>query len=102
MKTLALVFALLVSAYPLAGQVSDLEEDRVQLTLLTGLWRFHIGDDARWAAASIDDSDWPLLRADTGWNNQGYPGYAGFGWYRMRVSLPARPARLALFVPAVC
>jgi len=101
MKTLALVFALLVSAYPLAGQVSDLEEDRVQLTLLTGLWRFHIGDDARWAAASIDDSDWPLLRADTGWNNQGYPGYAGFGWYRMRVSLPARPARLALFVPAV-
>jgi hypothetical protein len=87
MKTLALVFALLLNAcHPLAGQVSDLEKDRLQVTLLTWLWRFHPGDDDRWAAARFDDLDWPPLRADTGWSNQGYPGYAGFGWYRMASS----------------
>jgi hypothetical protein len=102
MKALALVFAFLLSACcPLAGQVSDLENDRVQVTLLTGLWRFHTGDDARWAAACLDDSSWSLLRADKGWNDQGYPDYAGFGWYRMQVNLPPRQMRLALFVPTV-
>jgi hypothetical protein len=102
MKALALVFALFLSACrPLAGQVSDLEKDRVQVTLLAGLWRFNAGDDARWAAAGFDDSDWPLLRADMGWNQQGYPAYAGFGWYRIPVNLPPRPMRLALFIPAV-
>jgi hypothetical protein len=102
MRTLALVLAFLLSAcHPLASQALDLEENRVQVTLLAGLWRFHTGDSARWAEASFDDSDWPLLRTDTGWNNQGYPGYAGFGWYRMPVNVPPRPMRLALFVPAV-
>jgi hypothetical protein len=102
MKALALVVVFLLTAGSnLAAQVSDLEKERVQVTLLTRLWRFHTGDDARWAAANFDDSNWPLLRADTGWNDQGYPGYAGFGWYRMEVTLSPRPMPLAIFVPAV-
>jgi hypothetical protein len=102
MKALALVVGfLLIASFPLGAQVSDLEKDRVQVTLLTGLWRFHIGDDGGWAAGSFDDSNWPLLRADTGWNDQGYPSYAGFAWYRMRVKLPPQPMSLAIFVPAV-
>src|SRR5689334_14368862 len=28
---------------------------------LNGTWRWHAGDDARWAAPSFDDSNWPHL-----------------------------------------
>ncbi len=29
---------------------------------LDGTWRWHVGDDMRWASPSFDDSDWPALR----------------------------------------
>src|SRR5689334_826884 len=28
---------------------------------LDGEWRWHAGDDLRWASPSFDDSDWPVL-----------------------------------------
>ena len=59
-------------------------------------WRFHIGDDPQWASPAFDDSHWPLLRMDRSWNVQGYRGYSGFAWYRLRLQLPASKERLAL------
>jgi Stage II sporulation protein E (SpoIIE) len=102
MKSLALVFAVvLMSVAPCVGQVADFEKDRLPITQLSASWRFHPGDDAQWAGASFNDSAWSLLRPDNGWNNQGYNGYTGFGWYRLRVTLPPRPKALALFLPVV-
>ena len=28
---------------------------------LTGPWKFHIGDDARWADPNFDDGDWEVV-----------------------------------------
>ena len=63
---------------------------------ITASWRFHTGDDAQWAAPGLDDSHWSLLRPDKPWALQGYGGYYGFSWYRMKVKLPATQSRLAL------
>jgi hypothetical protein len=68
---------------------------------LNGPWRFHIGDQAAWAEPRFDDSAWGLLRADSGYSEQGYRGYSGFSWYRLRVDVPAWPGPLALYMPAV-
>jgi hypothetical protein len=70
-------------------------------------WRFHIGDDPRWAHADFDDSAWetvdltPIPGAHdndvglsgyvAGWNARGHRGYSGYAWYRMRISLTAPP-----------
>src|SRR5690242_11511895 len=34
---------------------------RAAATLLDGPWRFHTGDDSRWAAADADDSGWETV-----------------------------------------
>src|SRR5579884_2951830 len=63
------------------SQDFDLQRDGMPLAELKGQFRFHAGDDARWADPAFDDSSWPLLRSDRGWSSQGYPGMSGFGWY---------------------
>ena len=75
---------------------------------LVGPWKFHTGDNAQWADAAYDDSSWgtvsllpklvdiPAYRGASyraklyfvpGWTAQGYPGYSGYAWYRLRVTV---------------
>src|ERR1700683_830417 len=72
-------------------------------TALNGPWRFHTGDDMAWAQADFDDSGWDSVdlnpkgpSAGAGWTRRGYPGYAGFAWYRIRVNVQGATHLLAL------
>ena len=86
---------------------------------LTGPWKFHTGDDMRWADPNFDDSSWGTMDLTPpagstslmygtggfvpGWIKRGYPGYSGFAWYRLRVNIQnAQDAKaaLALKMPA--
>ncbi|MGC2160499.1 MAG: PP2C family protein-serine/threonine phosphatase [Silvibacterium sp.] len=94
-----LCFVLGVLLLPAAfAQNFDLDHDRQPVASVDGLWRFHPGDDARWADPAFDDSSWKLLRSDRPWYEQGYPGMSGYAWYRFTVSLPAssQPSSLLL------
>lgn len=78
---------------------------RAAAPLLGDAWRFHIGDDPRWAAADMDDSDWETMDLSApassidgdvglpnyvgGWMAHGHPGYQGYAWYRRTVTVPA-------------
>jgi sigma-B regulation protein RsbU (phosphoserine phosphatase) len=91
----------LSSFRPARAQVFDLDKDRVQMVEMTGLWRFHTGDDPSWADPNFDDSGWSLLRADQSWSEQGYKGYGGMAWYRFKVLVPKKQRQLALFIPSL-
>jgi Stage II sporulation protein E (SpoIIE) len=83
---------------------------------LIGPWKFHVGDDPRWADPNFDDSQWeavdltptpqttvpgiPFEGFVTGWQARGHPGYAGFAWYRMRVRISGASGPLTLLAPA--
>ncbi|HEX4020671.1 MAG TPA: SpoIIE family protein phosphatase [Acidobacteriaceae bacterium] len=72
-------------------------------TELSGLWKFHTGDDMAWADPSLDDSTWGTMDVTPlpgsydpffgtsgyvpGWTARGYRGYAGYAWYRLRVNI---------------
>jgi len=72
---------------------------------LNGPWRFHIGDNPRWADPAFDDSAWedvdltppPAARDNDvglpgyvpGWQARGHAGYFGYAWYRMRITVAA-------------
>jgi hypothetical protein len=78
---------------------------RAASTLLDGPWRFHTGDDLRWAAPDTDDSGWKTIDLTAllgshdgdvglpdyvgGWMAHGHPGYHGYAWYRREVTVPA-------------
>jgi sigma-B regulation protein RsbU (phosphoserine phosphatase) len=79
---------LLCAASGLHAQNFDLETGREPVASLDGLWRFHTGDNPAWADPNFDDSQWPLLRSDEDWGQQGYKNYGGFAWYRFTVAVP--------------
>jgi len=88
---------------------------RAAALLLDGPWRFHIGDDRRWAAPVTDDSGWDTIDLTAapgshdgdvglpdyvhGWMAQGHPGYTGYAWYRRAVDVPAGPAAWDILGP---
>lgn len=49
---------------------------------LEGRWKFEIGDDSARAEYRFDDSGWETINAPSPWEDQGFPGYDGFAWYR--------------------
>jgi hypothetical protein len=84
---------------------------------LNGPWRFHVGDDPRWAAPDFDDSTWeqyvlaPGIQSLTpervvgmgdlpGWQGHGHPGHAGYGWYRIQLMIGSDAMPVALLMPA--
>jgi hypothetical protein len=97
-----LTFALLfVSSTKLAcAQVFDLERDRVQMTELNGLMRFHTGDDPRWADPKFDDSKWKLLKPDQPWSASGEKDIGGMAWYRFIVHVPESLHQPVLYLPS--
>ena len=84
-----------------SAQTFDLYKSRVPLSELNGYWHFHTGDDPAWASPEFDDSNWPLLRSDRSWYEQGFKGYGGVAWYRFS-AIPAPKANsLAIYIPAI-
>jgi hypothetical protein len=64
-------------------------------------WRYHLGDDAAWAAPDFDDSSWVSVP----WGmkrDPGNPSTFGFAWYRIRIKPgPGAPQELAVLFPAI-
>ena len=109
-----------------AGDGQGLDQVRLgQATAaLYGPWNFRVGDSPvdpvthklLWAQPGFDDSKWETVDLTPkpgernqriglpgwvpGWTAKGHPGYWGFGWYRIRVQVEARPGeQLALAGP---
>jgi phosphoserine phosphatase RsbU/P len=82
----------------LRAQPFDLDRDRQPVVSLDGLWRFHPGDNPAWATPGFDDSQWPLIRSDESWTQQGYAGLSGYAWYRFRLQVPDGSKPLSLLL----
>jgi signal transduction histidine kinase len=54
---------------------------------LSGAWKVHEGDDARWAAPAYDDSGWKELQLPGSFSGQGFQGREA--WVRKRFEVPA-------------
>jgi len=93
------VFIIALCAVAAQAQRFDLDRDRQPITSLDGMWRFQPGDDPRWADPAFDDSQWPLLRYDRDWAQQGYKGLTGVAWYRFEVEVPTGNQPLSLYIP---
>lgn len=103
--TLALIGVIGVTAILAIGGGPDPAALRGVAPLLGGEWRFHLGDDPRWAGTDVDDSHWETVNLDApasshdgdvglpnyvgGWMVHGHPGYQGYAWYRRSVTVPA-------------
>lgn len=62
---------------------------------LDHVWKFatdpdDVGVEQKWYAPDTDDGEWAEVRDDLekGWDRQGFPNYAGYGWYRRQIPVP--------------
>jgi hypothetical protein len=90
---------------------------RAAATTLDGAWRFHAGDDPRWANADTDDGAWETIDMTAspgshdgdvglpdyvgGWTAHGHPGLDGYAWYRRAVTVPAGQASWDILGPTL-
>ncbi len=74
--TLTLVLFLLASF-----QVIQAQGMRTLLNL-RGQWKIELGDEMKWADPKFDDTKWDKIRVPSPWEDDGYPGYDGYAWYR--------------------
>ncbi|HEV2111578.1 MAG TPA: glycoside hydrolase [Gammaproteobacteria bacterium] len=114
------LLSLTLLALPMMGSAADSPSIPVVLgrstVALNGPWKFHTGDDARWADPAFDDSAWESVDLSappdandgdvgitpytSGWNSKGHAGYQGYAWYRIHVTVtPPAGETLALLGP---
>ena len=73
--------AILILAAMTVPMVASAQQTSMLLDL-SGKWKFRIGDDMNRAAKTFDDSKWDPIYVPSPWEDQGFPGYDGYGWYR--------------------
>ncbi len=49
-------------------------------------WKFHAGDDFRWASAAFNDNSWDTLRSDLK-SGHAPDQFKGMGWFRIRLKI---------------
>src|SRR5579863_839941 len=52
-------------------------------------WKLKIGDSTAWSSTQYNDQGWKDANVSVPWEDQGYDGYDGFGWYRLHVVIPS-------------
>lgn len=70
------------------GIYYDEEVDLLSLNL-SGLWKFHTGNNKDWKTADFNDDDWKSINVPDTWENQGYSDYDGYAWYRLKFKVPS-------------
>lgn len=70
-------------------------EDWTTLVDLAGTWEVRLGDEP----ATVEAGAWERIAVPAAWEDQGYPGYDGFAWYRTAFTLDAKTADAARVAP---
>ncbi|MBE0678988.1 MAG: hypothetical protein IH592_09515, partial [Bacteroidales bacterium] len=58
-------------------------------------WKFITGDKPEYIDSAMNDYWWEDISPLELWETQGFPGYDGFAWYRVKVVVPASMKRNA-------
>ena len=84
MRVLFWVLASLALAGP-AHAVEFEVESLDQVVEMHGIWRFHVGDDPRWADPDFEHGLWDNIMVPRDWRRQGHTDLSGLAWYRAKV-----------------
>lgn len=59
--------------------------------------RFMTGDKVGWESPVLNDQAWRVLKTGEVWQNQGFPDYHGYAWYRIHVNIPSSLKKQAVW-----
>ncbi len=59
--------------------------------------QFITGNDSSWSATSFDDKEWKTIETGKVWQEQGFPDYHGYAWYRVHIVIPSSLKQTAVW-----
>ena len=65
---------------------------------LRGNWKFSLGDNRSWAGYDYNDTEWDSIFVPATWEDEGFPGYDGYAWYRKHFRLSPSDLTKNLYV----
>jgi sialate O-acetylesterase len=65
---------------------------------LRGKWKFSIGDNMNWKEAEFNDNSWEEIFVPSPWEDEGYPGYDGYAWYRKKINISQNDHENSLYL----
>jgi sialate O-acetylesterase len=71
----------------LITQASAADDELSRIIDLNRDWKFEIGDNPEWINPLFDDDQWEMILVPSIWEEEGFPGYDGYGWYRIHFSI---------------
>jgi sialate O-acetylesterase len=89
---------LLAAAFAAAPSPAPAQDEWKPVLDLRGQWKFELGDDPRRAAADFDDRSWGDIFVPAAWEDEGFPGYDGYAWYRKRFTFPKQKQGTYLYL----
>jgi len=104
MVLLNIIVIILLNIIPINGLSSTGEYDeRVErrsnrVMDLRGTWKFSIGDNEMWKSSDYNDGNWENMFVPSSWEDEGYPGYEGFAWYRKKIILNSEHRQKHLYL----
>ena len=84
MKLFIVLLSIAASSFVFPAQL----ETR-QVVELRGTWKFEVGDNENYASAKFNDSKWENIFVPSSWEDEGFPGYNGYAWYRKNFTIPS-------------
>ena len=63
------------------------QNELVRIKNLEGQWKYSIGERDEWTSSKYDDSKWTSIYVPSSWEDQGFYGYNGFGFYRKEFTI---------------
>src|SRR5664279_27804 len=95
-RTGTLLISALIFLFSQSIKANPAEDNLVLLKNLTGRWQFSIGINDEWISPKFDDSKWESIHVPSPWEDQGFNGYNGYGFYRKNIEIPVSYTHLTL------
>jgi hypothetical protein len=95
-----LICCLLVTIGWFTGAATLQAQDWQRVVDLRGTWKFSLGDDADWAREDFNDREWDNIFVPSGWEDEGFPGYDGYAWYRRNFKMQIPNSERNLYLNA--
>ncbi|MBA7541232.1 hypothetical protein ES705_33539 [subsurface metagenome] len=82
-KRISILMIIFLSGLTLFAAQNDL----VRIKNLEGQWKYSIGERDEWISSKYDDNGWETIHVPSSWEDQGFHGYNGYGFYRKRFTI---------------
>lgn len=92
------LISLLLILLSVTNSIASDNNNLIRIKNLSGDWKFSIGERDEWISTNYKDDNWESITVPSPWEEQGFYGYNGFGFYRKSFTLSDEYKDKSLFL----